>query len=500
MDLPSFLLYVHCGASECSRLIFNSLSPRDIRSLRLTCKTIEYVASSYPFLTRIYISSHAADLEAFQEITSNPKLARHVEEIIWDDTTFNRMLLDFTMYKPLWNCPDRYMDHLKKAFNIWKELGLPKLPHLRKVELTRLPFESGATSWVVLRSPQTTPKSPAIKQWLSIPAYLRRYMSKPEVKWIWSSSQYQGNRADITQTFSPQYAYEAMSPAIVNFYDDWGNDNDDGYSIYAEEMLRCPAAPAPVYAPFRGLLLLIRALCQTETETTRLEEFRIVDHEGFGMPLSFFHDENPELERLGRVLQPCRRLFVDTDIDFDIEPRPKTADALIQTLSAPRNLESIHLKFDWIEFSKLLGEEPYSIRLPQLREVTIVSQRELNLAKFHQLLSWCCGLTGTGSERYRHEEEDQKEKIRPLNCLRLMSVSLSEDAGWRSILDDLKAKRRIQNYVKRLELHNIVDSELRREAKRFDETWFSWGDSVMEYLNGDGPFPLRTQTFWRSDT
>lgn len=66
--------------------------------------------------------------------------------------------------------------------------------------------------------------------------------------------------------------------------------------------------------------------------------------------------------------------------------------------------------------------------------------------------------------------------------------------------DDLKSQHRLQHCVKRLELHNVVDSELRTEAKRFHEMWFSWSDSVMEYLNSDGPFPLRTQTFWRYDT
>lgn len=46
-----------------------------------------------------------------------------------------------------------------------------------------------------------------------------------------------------------------------------------------------------------------------------------MDHEGFGMPLSFFRDENPELESLRRVLQPCRRFFADTDTDNGIELR-----------------------------------------------------------------------------------------------------------------------------------------------------------------------------------
>lgn len=226
MDFPGFLLHLHYGASECSRLICDSLSSRDIRSPRLTCKTVEHVASSYPFLTRAYISSHAADLEAFRGITSNPKLARHVTEIIWDDTTFNRMLFDFTIYKPLWKCPDRYRDHLEKAFNIWGKLaekhwgiregeldfealaqGLPKLPHLKKVELTRLLFQRRAT-FGVASDPQAGPKSPAMKQWLSIPAYLRRYMPKPEVQWIWLNSLYQETRPlDITQTFSSRYAY-----------------------------------------------------------------------------------------------------------------------------------------------------------------------------------------------------------------------------------------------------------------------------------------------------
>lgn len=194
------------------------------------------------------------------------------------------------------------------------------------------------------------------------------------------------------------------------------------------------------------------------------------------------------LERLQRVFRPLRRLYVDTDHETELG----SSDALLQTLLALRNLESLRLKIDWIDFFKLFGANAFAIYLPQLRDVTITNRRKLNAARFLQLLSWCCSLTSP--EGCRHE--DQKEKTRPLKCLRLMDIILSQDASWRSILDDLKTHHKLQDRVVRLELQNVVDRELPSVAKHVDETWFSWGNSVMEYLNDGGPFPLRTRKFW----
>lgn len=520
MDLPHFLTYIYYGASECAKLVFDNFSTRDIASLRLTCKAIHQTTASCPLFRRIYISSHAADLDAFQSITQNPRLAQHVEEIVWDDTTFNRLLLDYKVYKPIWQCSHLYEEDLRQAFEIWKDRveehlrirqheldfqalveALPKLPSLKKITLTRLSLENvqKSSSWTFRGRPELM-KSPAMKQWRAIPYRFRKYMSIPSVQWHWQNWRYQGNYpSDVTETFSPKYRYEGMSPALVNFFDDW--DGDD-YSLYAEAVMRSPAQPAPVYSPFRGLILLARAIDQTASP---LEEFQILDDDGGGISLQYFQEQNPEFQTLLRALRFVRHISLDTDNDgCPSAVRLETGDGLVSVLSTMSGLESLYLRVDWPEFFLALrnaSSDPFNIRLPNLKEVTISSWRDLDSTHLQQILSWFRSLTIPISSSQLWTRENGERPMGDGLTLRLSNMGLNCDTSWNSIFEDIKSTPDTYSnpldWLYKLDLHSVTDNTLRSEAQRaVDEAWFSWDNGVLEYISGEGPFPLRAERMY----
>lgn len=509
MDLPQFLRYIYYGASECAKLVFDNLSTQDIANLRLTCKTIHQATASCPLVRRVYISSHRADLDAFRTITGNPILAQHIEEIVWDDTTFNRLLLDYKVYKPIWQCSQLYEDVLRQAFEIWKDLveehlrireqqldfqalveALPNLPSLKKVTLTRLSLGNvqGPASWTFRGRPQLM-KSPAMKHWLAIPYRFRKFMSMPSVQWHWQNWRYQNSYPSaVSEVFSPEYRYDGMSPDLLNFFDDW--DGDD-YSFYAEAVMRSPAQPAPVYSPFRGLILLARAIDRT---ATRLDEFQVLDQDGGGISLQYFQDQNPEFETLLRALRPVRHLSLDTDGDGSpLTVRYETGDALVSMLSSLNSLQSLYLRVDWPEFFLILengSKDPLGIRLPHLKEVTISTWRDLDSSHLSQILSWCKSLTQPLDTT--EENETTRERL----TLRLSNIGLNCNTSWDTVFQEIKTTPEIYSdalsWLQKLDLQNVSDRALRSETKRaVDYAWFSSDNAVLEYISGKGPFPLK---------
>ncbi|KAL1967123.1 hypothetical protein VTN77DRAFT_3414 [Rasamsonia byssochlamydoides] len=592
MDLPTFLLYLHHGASSTCKTIFNHLSLHDTQTLRLTTKRTEQVASAYYFpFARVFLSSHAADLSAFRAITSNPRLAAQVEEIVWDDTTFNRSLLDFDVFKTLAvQYPVVYERELRRAFDVFQGLvsehiairdaerdfealveALPKLPSLKKIVLTRLAFNNDYDDGDDndLDGRKKARSSPAMRQWRAIPRPLRTWMPEPDVHWTWVSWQYYRDTVpvDIQDTFDPKYAYGALSPRlymapepITAFLDsDWGDyDRDDG-GDYGNDFLPFESTgPAPVYAPFRGVILLMRAL--EKTGTTKIEEFRIVNpHEMYeGMPMHFFSSANPALSALRHMFRSLRHLALDIDFDEKFGRQSTAEDTTFATsLAAAEQLRSLELTIhnrNWAAFVAMLRSTPMRVRLPQLRDVTIVdggrshSRREaksFDPRHFYDLLWWCESLVVPGRldesvEEYQDKDQQQRHLLR---CLRLEKISLANNSNhrdthdgsprettWATILAELKRKNNsypdqdhlpLSRWLERLELHNVTDADVaiapmeqqqhgenedqsgpdavdrdraRGVAVRKESTWSSYGNSIMEYLVGRDLCPLRRES------
>lgn len=66
--------------------ILSSLTNRDRKSLRLTCKVFEKITPLY--LSRVFLSANPLDIEVLHAVADHPKFRRQVAEIIWDDARF----------------------------------------------------------------------------------------------------------------------------------------------------------------------------------------------------------------------------------------------------------------------------------------------------------------------------------------------------------------------------------------------------------------------------
>ena len=98
MELKDFIVYLHDGAYTVYEQLIGHLSNADLKSLRLSIRPLS--ADLFPRLfRRIYISTHTDDLEVFVRIAKHQRAAKYVREIIWDDTTFDRRLLDIEEYR-----------------------------------------------------------------------------------------------------------------------------------------------------------------------------------------------------------------------------------------------------------------------------------------------------------------------------------------------------------------------------------------------------------------
>jgi hypothetical protein len=532
MDLPTFLLYLHHGAWSCCRTIFDHLSLRDIHSLRLTTKRIEQVASTYYFpFSRVYISSHAADLAAFTAITSNPRLAAQVEEIVWDDTTFNPSLLDFNVFKSLAvQYPAVYGQELRKSFDVFRKLAsehiiirdeerdfealvgaLPRLPALKRIVLTRLCFNDEGCDLDSRRGCRASGKamarsSPAMRQWRAIPHCQRTWMPVPDVHWTWVELESYRNADPVAveDTFDPKYAHAAINPRMYMgaepvteyWYDDvWGLNYDIDNNYYNDDITPFDEStgPAPVYAPFRGLILLLRALEQTHT--TRIEELRIINpYDTYeGMPSHLFSSANPALPLLRHTFQSLRHLALAIDFDnkfaaqIQEQQRPGHDNTFTTTLAAAQQLRSLELRVhnhNWGTFaaSLRLSNRRMAVHLPRLQYVTIIGggssssrrgeTKSFEPQHFHDLLSWCESLVtprrlaGGSSEAidedYQGRQSDHNQHR--LRCLRIEKVSLvknnshvhesgndnsdnetARETTWATILAELKRKNNSSN-------------------------------------------------------
>ena len=98
MELLEFITYIHDGAYTVYEQLIGHLTNADLKSLRLVVRPLG--ADLFPRLfRRIYISTHSDDIEVFVRIADHKSAANHVREIIWDDTTFDRRLLDIEEYR-----------------------------------------------------------------------------------------------------------------------------------------------------------------------------------------------------------------------------------------------------------------------------------------------------------------------------------------------------------------------------------------------------------------
>lgn len=131
-------------APELKILVSKHLSGSDVKSLRLTCRSL--AALIRPRLQRIFISSSPRDIAVFRAVADDENLRHGVREIIWDDARLPVKEFDEDHPSPCYlyyclcqdqcttdgdNAPPRYTKACKQnADHLWKRLqGEAHMPH-----------------------------------------------------------------------------------------------------------------------------------------------------------------------------------------------------------------------------------------------------------------------------------------------------------------------------------------------------------------------------------
>ncbi|OGE49728.1 hypothetical protein PENARI_c020G01495 [Penicillium arizonense] len=70
---------------EMISLIVSFLPNKDVKSLRLTCKTLGEIT---PSLSRVFLSANSLNIQVFRAVADHPKFRQQITEIIWDDARF----------------------------------------------------------------------------------------------------------------------------------------------------------------------------------------------------------------------------------------------------------------------------------------------------------------------------------------------------------------------------------------------------------------------------
>lgn len=108
LDLPAELLL----------LVASFLPNRDLKSLRLACKTLsKSTALSFKF-SRVFLSANSRDIEVFRSVANHPIFREQVTEIIWDDAYFFPAPVSWENYIPYIDRSELQIDD-EEACPIW---------------------------------------------------------------------------------------------------------------------------------------------------------------------------------------------------------------------------------------------------------------------------------------------------------------------------------------------------------------------------------------------
>ena len=200
MDFESFVQYLHSGAFSSFKNLVSCLSNADIKTLRLSLKSLS--EPLYPFLfRRIYLSAHDTDLEVFKGVALDDRSRFYVNEIVWDDTTFDRWITGLETYTDRLLSVTPLPSHVLKqekaaiteAYRFWAseatvfaknrqenvdrkilEESISLFPNLRQITLmsrSRLTYVDNEAYWDLWQTPRSI-------NWKSKPFF--RHLLQPE--------------------------------------------------------------------------------------------------------------------------------------------------------------------------------------------------------------------------------------------------------------------------------------------------------------------------------
>ncbi|ETN42870.1 uncharacterized protein HMPREF1541_02028 [Cyphellophora europaea CBS 101466] len=200
MNLLDLLDYLYRGAYVEWTTLIHHLSNADIKSLRLIHRAASPDLFNFLF-TRIYVSAHTADLGVFRRIACHPTARHHVQELMWDDCTFDswiggqqtytdRLLATTTVPRHVLK---HEQDAIDEAYRFWAAeatsfaenriegvdqqvfndhvLSFPNLRSVVVLSRSRLTYVDPEAYWRLWQTPRT-------RIWSSKP--FARYLLQPE--------------------------------------------------------------------------------------------------------------------------------------------------------------------------------------------------------------------------------------------------------------------------------------------------------------------------------
>ena len=463
---------IHDLPAELLRHTSSYLGVSDIKNLRLVSPNFNVAASPYLF-SRIYISSHSLDLYVFRKVTAQPLFRNSIRELVWDDSTFNRHLMSWdaycvamkTTYRSIW-CGRPEIKPSRSTFDLWLQIAsehhvirearldekalikaLPHLPSLKRIVLTKSRNENKS------RLPLWN-MSPTNRYWESVQAL---GFPTPVVDW-WTWKHWNGKRYDgkwwaaehITEQnchrlFDLDFIDEGLTSAEVQVQ--MGDRSSPGHAFH------------PTTRPFRGLLILIRALAAADIRIPELM-IRLPEEStpNNGMTHWLFRHWNRDLERFEEVVRHLRVLHLNISKSWAEESDTDDASDghVRRILHVAKDLEELNLVLWNIHIFKALDP---NFTYPNMKSVFF----ESGVCTLNELLTFLQNHRST------------------LRYVVLKKIWL-EGSTWKEMMEMMKGRG--LRYTKFC-LHNSSSSE-----EGYGEDQSRSDHAVDEYLNSEGEYPL----------
>ncbi|KAL9096966.1 MAG: hypothetical protein Q9165_000930 [Trypethelium subeluteriae] len=316
-----------------------------LKNLRLTSKLFERLASPLIW-DRIWISSHALDLEIFKRVTSS-RFSKNIRELVWDDTTFQRPLANWktfvnanlhghelrrgAKYVPTRDAFEKWFEVASAHHSIRKlaldqetlNEAMPKLVNLKRVVLTNrnvepIPHEDNVPEFGA---------SPMVRQWKQ---WSERVPFPPSVCWY---DEFRSPNEFVGDLFDTDYLDDALPE--LGFHGALENSR-----------------------PFRGLLILLRALNEQKRRTGKLGVKEFIIRPSYepntqlepGISYLFFSRSVFHLTQMANLFEGLRVLNL---VISNGKHRSKGAEVvqlghMTRVLRAARQLEDLTLEMDYL--------------------------------------------------------------------------------------------------------------------------------------------------------
>lgn len=302
--------------------IIPHLPGRDLKTVRLANKRLSSIATPllYP---RVFLSSHAIDVEVFSLVMNNPLIYKNIKTIVWDDTSLCTSLMDKEKYFrtacAVAGASETLEDENSRTEGYEVFLQLSRLHHQirrsrrdEQILHAAMPLLTGLES-VVLTNRHLDPvpmdedevgTSPSARQWQALPLQSHSGMPfRPHVDWTWQDLWSVQTRAE------PQTLAELRHP---DFYED------------QPEQGRSQDFDTRVMRPFRGWTILMSSLAQAQRPIRSLairpDYRRGVDAWfGKGIPTWYFREWSTELDNTVAVFQGLRRLHLAINSESTVQ-------------------------------------------------------------------------------------------------------------------------------------------------------------------------------------